>query len=82
MFHSAWKNYLNFGFDIGGYEGQTNTKGNFLRWVQLGAMVPLMENGGNGKHAPWLFDEETADIYKTFAVLHTDLMPFFLTAGT
>lgn len=56
MFHSAWKGYLNFGFDIGGYRGQNISKENYIREVQLGAMVPLMENGGNGKHFPWAFD--------------------------
>lgn len=24
MFHSAWNNYLNFGCDIGGYDGAAN----------------------------------------------------------
>ena len=82
MFHSAWKNYLNFGCDIGGYRDKNITKDLFVRYAQLGSMVPLMENGGDGKHFPWLFDEETVDIYRSFATLHTDMMPFFLTAGT
>lgn len=82
MFHSAWKGYLNFGCDIGGYRDKKITKEVFIRYVQLGAMVPLMENGGNGKHFPWLFDEETVDIYRKFATLHTDLTPYFLTSAT
>ena len=41
-----------------------------------------MENGGNGKHQPWLFDEETVDIYRKFTLLHYQLREFFLTAGT
>ncbi len=82
MFHSAWKGYLNFGFDIGGYRGQEISKENYLREVQLGAMVPLMENGGNGRHFPWAFDEETCKIYRDFVKLHMSLLNFFLTAGT
>lgn len=54
---SAWSGYLNFGFDIGGYRGQNISKNIFLRWVQVGALVPFMENGGNGKHQPWVFDQ-------------------------
>lgn len=53
---SAWAGYLSFGFDIGGYRGQNISKSIFIRWVQVGALMPFMENGGNGKHQPWLFD--------------------------
>ena len=67
---SAWNNYLNFGFDIGGYRGQNISKNIFIRWVQVGALVPFMENGGNGRHRPWAFDEETVDIYRKFVNLH------------
>ena len=56
VMHSAWKGYLNFGFDIGGYRGQNISKNIFLRWAQTGSLMPFMENGGNGKHRPWLFD--------------------------
>lgn len=52
VIHSAWRNYLNFGLDIGGYRvdrsqplGRDNVT--FIRWIQLGAFLPLMENGIN-----------------------------------
>lgn len=82
MFHSAWQGYLNFGFDLGGYRGQNISKTNFIREAQLAAMVPLMENGGNGKHCPWLFDNETVDLYRKAVLIHQEMKPFFLTAGT
>jgi len=41
-----------------------------------------MENGGNGKHLPWLFDDETVAIYRKFAKIHHELVPFFHTAGS
>ena len=41
-----------------------------------------MENGGNGKHQPWDFDEETVQIYKKFVDIHYELKPFFLTTAT
>lgn len=83
VIHSASQNYLNFGFDIGGYKTNGDSKKYlFLRWVQIGSLLPFMENGGNGNHQPWLFDQETVDIYKKFVKLHYDLREFFLSAGT
>ena len=86
IIHSAWNGYLNFGSDIGGYRTDKSplgrTKEVFTRWFQLGAFVPLMENGGSGEHRPWIFGNDTLDTYRTFANLHTDLAPFFLNIGT
>ena len=50
IIHSAWRGYLNFGCDIGGYrtDGKSELgreKNVFIRWFQLGAFLPLMENG-------------------------------------
>lgn len=44
---SAHNDNANFGCDIGGYRG-TDDKLVLIRWVQLGAFLPLMENGGGG----------------------------------
>lgn len=83
VIHSASKNYLNFGFDISGYKSRGPTqKFLFIRWAQAGALLPFMENGGNGMHWPWLFDVETVDIYRKFVGIHYDLRQFFLTSGT
>ena len=56
MFASAEYTYVNFGSDIGGFRSDTGsygpngrTKELFLRWAQMGALVPLMENGGNNE---------------------------------
>ena len=62
--------YVNFGSDIGGYRSGSGeygrTKELFIRWSQLGAFSPLMENGGNKEHRPWMLDStnETLNIYK------------------
>ena len=86
ILRSAWRGYLNFGCDIGGYRTDNSklgrTKEVFTRWFQLGALLPLMENGGNGEHRPWVFGNDTSDIYRVFANIHTNLAPFFLNAGT
>ena len=84
-FHSAWDGYVNFGSDIGGYRTGPGvlgrTKELFIRWAQLGAFSPLMENGGNKEHRPWMFDDETLQIYRNFVNIHMALKPYFLTVG-
>jgi alpha-glucosidase (family GH31 glycosyl hydrolase) len=54
----------------------------FLRWAQYGAFLPLMENGGGGEHRPWMYDEETTDIYRAFVQEHYRLIPYFMTTGS
>ncbi|CAI8035554.1 Myogenesis-regulating glycosidase [Geodia barretti] len=69
---SAWANFANFGSDIGGYRSGSGSLGRtkelFIRWAQLGAFSPLMENGGNMEHRPWKFDttNQTLDIYRNW----------------
>ena len=83
MYYSAQLGYVIFGSDIGGYRNDQKTyptKGRskelLIRWAQLGALCPLMENGGSGEHRPWQFDEETTDIYRRFVKLHYALIPY------
>jgi len=100
MFRSANRGYANFGSDIGGYKGYHWPEGTdprivqlgrskelFIRWVQLGAFNSLMENGGNGAHEPWRFDEvyntnDTVNIYRKFVHIHMDLGPYLYEAGS
>ena len=53
----------------------------FIRWAQLGALSAIMENGGAGEHRPWIFDDETTEIYRTYAKLHTALIPYLMEEG-
>ena len=82
VFISADSGYAAIGFDIGGYQNEYNDpdRSLFLRWGQLGALVPIMENGGNRNncHRPWLFNraDSTTDIYRYFATLHHELVPY------
>jgi len=52
-----------------------------VRWSQYGAFLPLMENGGGGEHRPWMYDEETTNIYRSFVNEHYRLIPYLLTNG-
>jgi alpha-D-xyloside xylohydrolase len=82
MYQSNVNNYLAFGSDIGGYREQNVPNGRatdlFVRWAQLGAFSPLMENGGGGEHRPWMFDQQTNDIYNKFARLHHAMVPYVM----
>lgn len=82
MFLSAEEGYVNFGSDIAGYRGDgARDKKLFLRWAQLGAFCPIMENGGQGEHRPWTYDEETLDIYRKFTNIHHNLVPYLYSQG-
>ena len=81
IFISSDFGYAAVGSDIGGYYIEnplTPDKTLFLRWAQFGSFVPIMENGGkpNACHQPWLFDDETVQIYRKFAELHHELVPY------
>lgn len=87
MYQSNVNNYLAFGSDIGGYRTDNaypvngRSKELFVRWAQLGAFSPLMENGGGGEHRPWMFDQQTNDIYNKFARLHHAMVPYLMHQG-
>jgi len=77
LFASAKYNFVSCGSDIGGYRNTgTPYKDVFIRWAQLGAFCPVMENGGGGEHRPWMYDAQTTDIYRKFVYLHHELIPY------
>jgi alpha-glucosidase (family GH31 glycosyl hydrolase) len=77
MFSSAQFNFVSYGSDIGGFRSDGEKfKDVFIRWAQLGAFCPIMENGGNGEHRPWMFDDETLEIYRKYVFLHHELIPY------
>jgi len=85
MYWSDHDGYTVFGSDIGGYRNEGGdlgrTKDLFIRWAQLGALSGIMENGGSKEHRPWMFDEETTDLYRTYAKLHEALIPYLMEQG-
>ncbi|HWB62847.1 MAG TPA: TIM-barrel domain-containing protein [Chitinophagales bacterium] len=84
MYQSDLYGYLGFGSDIGGYRTDNNypatgrSKELFLRWAELGAFCGLMENGGGGEHRPWMFDQQTTDVYKRFVLLREQMVPYLM----
>jgi alpha-D-xyloside xylohydrolase len=69
--------YVAFGSDIGGFLGDGSIPHNlFRRWAQFGALSPIMNNGGNGEHRPWMYPTDILDTYRRFAKLHHFLVPY------
>lgn len=74
------------GSDLGGYVGLRQDMGEdaagnpvlpptpatYARWVQLGALSPVMQTAV----PPWWVDEEAVRIYRRYAVLHDRLVPY------
>jgi alpha-D-xyloside xylohydrolase len=67
-----------WGCDIGGYFGNP-TDEVYTRWIQLGAFSPIMMIHGAGIREPWAFSEQTLQVYRRYASLHTDLFPYIKT---
>lgn len=61
--------------DIGGYFG-TPSDEVFVRWTQFGAFSPIMQIHGTGCREPWRFSAETLAIYRRYAQIHMDLLPY------
>ena len=80
IYTSAQMQYAAPGVEVGGFMYVNPTKRSLIRYAQFGAMTPLMENGGmNGgetNHLPWYYDTQTVDIYRYFATLHSELVPY------
>ena len=72
-----------WGSDISGYinNGKRPTKDVFIRWTQFGALSPFMQVHMTSNLGPWDFDNQTLDIFRTYARLHTDLLPYMLDAA-
>ncbi|MCC6157419.1 MAG: hypothetical protein IT350_05150 [Deltaproteobacteria bacterium] len=82
MFMSGNRGHVNFGSDIAGYRGDDpREKDLYVRWMQFGAMSPIMENGGSGEHRPWMYDDEVLEIYRYFTELHHAILPYMYSQG-
>ncbi len=89
MFRSAAAGYGAVGSDIGGYLDVDDKDFTtaipfstlvFQRWTAVGALSPFMQLHGRANITPWTVPdapEETAAIYRYWASLHHELVPFF-----
>jgi alpha-D-xyloside xylohydrolase len=74
---AAMSGFPTWGSDVGGYHSQGLTVDVFARWVQLGAVSPVFEVGGQGANAtPWTLGTQALDALRDAAVLHYELFPY------
>ncbi|CAN5493899.1 hypothetical protein BH09SUM1_BH09SUM1_00390 [soil metagenome] len=66
--------------DIAGYHG-TQTPELFDRWTEFAAFVPLMQLHMTTNLGPWDFGDESLNIYRKYAKLHTQLFPYIYAAA-
>jgi alpha-glucosidase (family GH31 glycosyl hydrolase) len=78
---SAESGYAVVGSDIGAYSDGERDEDLFIRWSQLGALSPLMENGGVGEHRPWALGDDVLRAYRYYAKLHHQLVPYLYSLG-
>ncbi|MCY1145585.1 alpha-xylosidase [Actinoplanes sp. Pm04-4] len=73
-----------FGFwshDIGGFEGRPDPAV-FKRWVAFGLLSSHSRLHGNHSYrVPWLFDEESVEVLRSFTHLKYSLMPYLWEAA-
>ncbi|MBN2209798.1 MAG: hypothetical protein JW709_00230, partial [Sedimentisphaerales bacterium] len=85
LYYSATAGYGTLCVEVGGYDKERANKEQLIRYAQFGALMPIMNNGGvNGgleNHLPWFHDEETVDIYRYYATLHSELVPYIFSYG-
>ena len=72
-----------WGSDIGGYS-EFSDREVYARWIQVGALSPLMRFHGKGSDLPWDMptephdDAEMTEIYRRFILLHESLVPYLV----
>lgn len=66
--------------DIGGYFGESKPE-LYTRWLQLGALSPMMQYHGNKPREPWYFGQTADDAYKLLVHLRMNLKPTFVALG-
>jgi alpha-glucosidase (family GH31 glycosyl hydrolase) len=94
MFRSAVAGYVVVGSDIGGYLDRDDLDLSmaipadtlvFARWTAIGALTPFMQLHGRANLTPWTVEDhadETVALYRYWANLHDELVPFWYSLGT
>ncbi len=83
MQRAAFMGLPYWGSDIGGYSDFADREV-FARWIQVGALSPLMRFHGQGANAPWdmptqpKLDQEMIEIYRRYVLLHHALQDYLL----
>lgn len=87
-FRSADAGYVVVGWDLGGYldvrednvlEPVPFDREVFARWTGVSAFMPFFQLHGRANLEPWNIEPsaETTDLYRYWATLHSDMVPFW-----
>ncbi|MGA9856380.1 MAG: TIM-barrel domain-containing protein [Solirubrobacteraceae bacterium] len=75
----------NFSHDVGGYLGHrlvARCPPELLaRWLQFGCFTPLMHAHSRMPQEPWNYGQRLVDLYRGYAVLHEQLVPYVRAAA-
>ena len=82
---AASSGFSNWSHDVGGYLGHRLVERCpaelLVRWVQLGCFTPLMQAHARLEQEPWTYDERTLRIYRSYVLLHEQLVPYVRAAA-
>ncbi len=82
---AAASGFSNWSHDVGGYLGHRLVERCpaelLVRWAQLGCFTPLMQAHGRLVQEPWTYDERTLRIYRSYVLLHEQLVPYVRAAA-
>ena len=52
-----------------------------MRWIQFGCFTPLMQAHARMPQEPWNYGERVLDLYRGYALLHEQLVPYIRAAA-
>jgi alpha-glucosidase (family GH31 glycosyl hydrolase) len=77
---AACSGFSNFFHDIGCYLGHRLVERCppelLVRWLQFGCFTPLMQAHARMPQEPWHYRERVMDLYRAYALLHEQLVPY------
>ncbi len=77
---SAKLGYNIIGSDVAGFSGDSIPPRLYIRWAQFSTFCGLFLNGGHGERALWKRSRQELEIIRTYAWLHTELVPYIYSA--
>jgi alpha-glucosidase (family GH31 glycosyl hydrolase) len=82
---AAASGFSNWSHDVGGYLGERLVercaKELLIRWLQFGCFTPLWQSHGRFEQEAWTYDDETLAVYRSYLVLHEQLVPYIRAAA-
>jgi alpha-D-xyloside xylohydrolase len=77
---SAMSGLAYWSHDIGGFWGEPSSE-LYVRWAQLGFLSALSRYHGATPREPWRFGEEALAIFREYARLRSQLVPYLVSHG-